>query len=245
MQHLKTNSQEGKGLERIQEQFTFPSILNKWTLWIVQKSMASPTYRAAPEQRCLHNHETKGWSCGSGAPGAATAPPRCWPAQIWSSGVVSKEGRAQRDRIKSWMQVCLPAWPLRAHLPPPSTLVPSRCCSPVCHWSQSLRNQGQSLDGTSGSDLPKSVRKKEMTRTFCPCPSSSATYSSMGVPSPPQCSKQTWIKGRPHEATIGPQMSLLESALFLTINLSWGRNSSIFNLAMILPRLPERFTPLQ
>lgn len=73
------------------------------------------TYRAAPEQRYHHNHETKGWSCGSGAPDASKVPPQCWPAQIWNSDVVL-----------------------------------------VCHWSQSPRSQGQSLDETSGSDLPKS-----------------------------------------------------------------------------------------
>ena len=128
--------------------------------------MASLTYRAAPEQRYPHSRETTGWSYGSGAPDAAKEPPRCWPARIWNSDVVSRERRAQIHRMKSWVQVCLPAWPLHPCLPPSRNTAPSRCCLPVCHWSQSLRNQGQSLDETWGSDLPKSTRRKGMVWSF-------------------------------------------------------------------------------
>lgn len=169
IQQLKTNSQEGKGLERTQEQFTFPSILNQWDLYIVQNSMTSLTYRAAPEQRYLRNRETKGWSGGSGAPGAAKVPPQCWPARRWSSGVASEEKTAQiyREVVSADLSASLTLCP-RPPLPHP-TLVPSRCCLLVCHWSQSPRNQGRSLDETSGSDLPKSTRKKEMIWLLWSC----------------------------------------------------------------------------
>lgn len=127
-------------------------------------------------------------------------------AGLLKYGVVMRSLRRRRPRHTGGSHECR-ASASQTHSLPHPTLVPSRCCLLVCHWSQSPRNQARSLDETSGSDLPKSTRKKEMIWLLWSCASSPPAYST-GISFRSWLSKRTLIKGKSCASTTGPQMIL-------------------------------------
>lgn len=159
---------------------------------LCQRQKSGLTCTTAPEQQYLHSHETTGWFCGSGVPGAEEGTPQCWLAQIWNTDVVAKE----RARDTAWHHQSLTC----IHTHPTHHWGLPHCCLPVCHWSQSLRNQGQSLDETSGSDLPRSVRKQAWCAFYSyvptPCPQQHKThayYVSLDYVKNPMKPSQAWV----------------------------------------------------
>lgn len=160
-------------------------------------------------------------------------------AGLLKYGIVMWSLRKGKPRDTGWSHgyssLC---WPHPPAIPTPTPdTSPHRCCLPVYHWSQNLRNQGQLLDETSGSGLPKSTRKEDgLDFLLMPFPSRPIAQELH-----PYLSSTDFSKEENHESPQAVQIILLENTLFLVIKLYQGRNSSILNLAVILSRLPKSF----
>lgn len=147
---------------------------------------------------------------------------RLHDAGLLKYGVVMWSLREGKPRDTGWSRecTCLPGWPLRLVHPHPSTLLTGLSLKPKPKKSRAITRWNLSV-------RPSQIYKKERDGShFCVLP----------LPSPdlhqqefhPFFNLTDFTIQKSQETTTGLQMILLESVLFLIMNLYGGRNFSFF-----------------